>query len=318
LSVGTAAANGSISGGSSNSYVVAYDNNGTIGSLKHFVKLAGPFSFPIGDASSYTPISVTLASATLSSASITAYTKAAKIPGLSSAITNYLNRYWELTPSGMTGTISYSVTYTYNQSDIVGSETNLIPIKKSNGVWNKPSGTSFLNGVLMGAGSNNATTNALLWSSLSSFSSFSAVGNQGVVLPIELVSFKALAKDNVVELNWQTASEVENDFFTVERSFDGFDFRTIGIVDGAGNSSHTIDYELLDKDYGKAINYYRLKLTDFNGEETFSKIVSVDMSQNQFYFIKTLNSLGQEVDETAKGIVFDIYSDGSSVKRIQF
>jgi hypothetical protein len=42
------------------------------------------------------------------------------------------------------------------------------------------------------------------------------------------------------------------------------------------------------------------------------------MSKNQFYYLKSINSLGQEVDETAKGIVFDIYSDGTSVKRIQF
>ena len=144
-----------------------------------------------------------------------------------------------------------------------------------------------------------------------------SLDNMLVGLKIELVSFKALAKDNVVQLLWQTASEVENDFFTIERSKDGFDFRSIGTIDGAGNSSHTIDYELRDKDYEKAINYYRLKLTDFNGEETYSKIVSVDMSQNQFYYIKTINSLGQEVDESVKGIVFDIYSDGSSVKRIQ-
>lgn len=316
LSVGTAAANGSISGGSSNSYVVAYDNNGTIGSLKHFVKLVGTFSFPIGDPSSYSPISVTLASATLTSASITAYTKAEKIPGLSLSITNYLNRYWELTPSGIDGPL-YSVTYTYNQSDIVGSEANLIPIKKSGGIWNRPSGTSFLNGILMGVGSNNATTNVLLWNTLTSFSSYSAVGNQSIVLPTELISFKAIAQKSAVKLDWQTASEIDHDYFTVERSFDGIHFSPFTRVEGAGNSNLTINYSVNDYDYVNGINYYRLIQTDYNGEETISRIESVDMSIKQNYFIKTVNSLGQEVNHSYTGIVFDIYNDGTSVKRIQ-
>ena len=316
LSVGTAAANGSISGGSSNSYVVAYDNNGTIGSLKHFVKLVGTFSFPIGDPSSYTPISVTLASATLTSASITAYTKAEKIPGLSPSITNYLNRYWELTPSGIDGPL-YSVTYTYNQSDIVGSEANLIPIKKSGGIWNRPSGTSFFNGILMGVGSNNATTNVLLWNTLTSFSSYSAVGNQSIVLPTELISFKAIAQKSAVKLDWQTASEIDNDYFTVERSFDGIHFSPFTRLEGAGNSNQTINYSVNDYDYVNGINYYRLIQTDYNGEETISRIESVDMSIKQNYFIKTVNSLGQEVNHSYTGIVFDIYNDGTSVKRIQ-
>ena len=66
----------------------------------------------------------------------------------------------------------------------------------------------------MGTGLNAPSTNTVSWNTLSTFSSFSAVGDQSVVLPIELLSFKALAKDNVVQLLWQTASEVENDFFT--------------------------------------------------------------------------------------------------------
>ena len=63
---------------------------------------------------------------------------------------------------------------------------------------------------------------------------------------------------------------------------------------------------------------YLLIQTDYNGEETISRIESVDMSNKYVYFIKTINSLGQEVNETNKGIVFDIYSDGTSIKRIQF
>jgi hypothetical protein len=76
----------------------------------------------------------------------------------------------------------------------------------------------------------------------------------------------------------------------------------------------------MDTDFNRTVLYYRLKLTSFNGEETYSTIASVDMSQsqNQGVIIMTVNSLGQEVNETAKGIVFDIYSDGTSVKRIQF
>lgn len=92
----------------------------------------------------------------------------------------------------------------------------------------------------------------------------------GFNLPIELISFTATLNNNEVTLNWSTATERENDYFTVERSSDGSTFETIGKVDGAGNSQSLLKYSLLDSDPMHGVSYYRLKQTDFNGaSETF-------------------------------------------------
>ena len=138
-----------------------------------------------------------------------------------------------------------------------------------------------------------------------------------IVLPIELVSFEAIKLKNEVLVSWKTASEINNDYFEVERSFDGQHFTRIARLEGAGNSTHTINYTFKDKDFVKGVNYYKLIQTDYNGNETMSDIVAVDMNQNSETKIKTVNLYGQEVNEHFSGIVYDVYSDGSLVKRIQ-
>jgi len=94
-------------------------------------------------------------------------------------------------------------------------------------------------------------------------------------LPIQLISFSGEVVDNGVRLNWETASELRNDFFTIERSPSGEAFSSIGKVKGAGTTSQSNGYSLIDRDpiFGKG--YYRLKQTDFDGTATYSKIIFV-------------------------------------------
>lgn len=94
-------------------------------------------------------------------------------------------------------------------------------------------------------------------------------------LDIELTSFYASQLDASVQLYWTTASEINNDFFTVERSKDGSNFESIGSVNGAGNSSSEIDYSFLDNKIFNGIIYYRLTQTDYDGSVTFSEIAKV-------------------------------------------
>jgi hypothetical protein len=96
-------------------------------------------------------------------------------------------------------------------------------------------------------------------------------------LPIELLSFEAQQSGSGVLLKWQTASEINNDYFVVERSRNGEHFERVGDVDGHGNSTSTLYYSLLDERPYKGISYYRLKQTDFDGHSTFSKAVAVKM-----------------------------------------
>lgn len=96
------------------------------------------------------------------------------------------------------------------------------------------------------------------------------------VLPIELVSFLVNKRDNKVVITWRTATEINNDYFTVERSADGVRFESLGTVSGAGNSDVLRRYEYVDAHPVPGINYYRLKQTDYDGKFTYSDVVTVD------------------------------------------
>lgn len=98
------------------------------------------------------------------------------------------------------------------------------------------------------------------------------------ILPIELLSFSCLSVDNKkVLLKWSTASEINNDFFTIERSSDGQTFKGIMNIPGAGNSNAVLFYQTFDHDPVAGVNYYRLKQTDFDGKFTYSNIEAVNL-----------------------------------------
>ena len=320
LSLGNPSSNATLSGGSSSAYIVAYDNSGTIGSVKHFINSAAGtvYTYPIGDATNYTPFTFTLTTATLSNAYLTLYTKATKIAGLSSITNNYIARHWNMTESGFTSP-TYTISYNYVDGDIVGSETGMLPIKKSGSTWYKPTGSSFTNGTVQGTGSFTAASNLLSWSGLTTFSLVGGIVNAAVGLPIELISFKGNKLGNDNELTWTTASELNNDYFTVERTYDGINFEYIGKVNGAGNSTQNSDYFTTDYNVRPVINYYRLRQTDFDGKSTMSEVIAIDNStvETSKEVVMKTNVLGQEVNDQYRGMVVIVYADGSSVKIIQ-
>jgi hypothetical protein len=97
-------------------------------------------------------------------------------------------------------------------------------------------------------------------------------------LPIELLSFNAVCDDEKVNLNWATASETNNDYFTIEHSKDAQTWETVAVMPGAGNSNSTLNYSAIDNQPFSGYTYYRLKQTDYNGNYTYSDIVSVSCS----------------------------------------
>jgi hypothetical protein len=100
--------------------------------------------------------------------------------------------------------------------------------------------------------------------------------NCNIVLPIELISFTGENQDSYNLINWATASEINNDYFTLERSMDALNWEIAGIIKAGGTSTNkkTYDYKdyTIDKDQ---INYYRLKQTDLDGHFKYSEIISI-------------------------------------------
>ncbi len=95
-------------------------------------------------------------------------------------------------------------------------------------------------------------------------------------LPVVWRSFSAERVNNDVLLTWETAQEINNDHFGIERSEDGRHFYTLGEVDGAGNSTTPLAYQYLDKkvSYDQR-HYYRIKQVDYDGKHDYSAIVAI-------------------------------------------
>ncbi len=102
----------------------------------------------------------------------------------------------------------------------------------------------------------------------------------GLSLPIRLVDFKVKALNfNSVEISWQTATELNNNYFTIEKSENALDWDELTKIVGNGNSSSLINYSSHDYHPYNGISYYRLKQTDFDGNYTYSKIKSVQFNR---------------------------------------
>ena len=139
-------------------------------------------------------------------------------------------------------------------------------------------------------------------------------------LPIELLYFNGYVNDGFNLLEWTSATELNNDYYTVERSNDGFLWEVITTIDGAGNSVVPLRYTYRDYSYkSNDYNYYRLSQTDYNGEKETFKIIVVNNIDNKKTpnLLGVYNQYGQEVGEDYKGFVIYYYDDGSTKKVVK-
>ncbi len=104
-----------------------------------------------------------------------------------------------------------------------------------------------------------------------------ALGNQSTIvpLPIELLSFDGKFQVDHVNISWATSSEVNNDYFIIERADASLNWTTLTRVKGAGNSNTLLHYSEKDRNPLSGVSYYRLKQVDFDGTFKYSDVVSV-------------------------------------------
>jgi hypothetical protein len=119
-------------------------------------------------------------------------------------------------------------------------------------------------------------------------------------LPVELIHFDAQAAANrTADLHWQTASEINNNYFDVERSYDAIHWEWVGKVAGNGTTKQLTDYSFTDKSIATSQNmaYYRLKQVDYDGANEYTDIrsVSFTVKSNAFEIAAYPNPFNQEV-----------------------
>jgi hypothetical protein len=280
------------------------------------------YDFPFGNtlSGSYLPVSFNITTAGIGSSgsvSISTYpTVTSANPNnrpLPTGITQFINaftgnenapnvadRFWVFDVQNYTVQPTTTLTFSYRDSewDATAGSTNTISefelqAQRYNGTqWFAPVGTV------------NTTQNTVSSLGISNYNSVWILVRSNEPVPIELLKFEAnLNKNKQVLCSWATATEINNDYFTIERSIDGRVFEVIGKVEGAGNSSSIINYSFLDKNPHSNLSYYRLRQTDFDGQYSYSEIVSVNISDEAFVVYPNpatdevtiiLNEIGQE------------------------
>lgn len=115
------------------------------------------------------------------------------------------------------------------------------------------------------------------------------------VVPVKLTSFSGKSINNELQLNWTTATEVNNSHFEVLKSTNGIEFNSIGVVRSEGNGNENTNYQFYDKDPIAGTNYYQLKQVDNDGKYSIHKTIAVEHKKSNDSNIKLIGMSNNEV-----------------------
>lgn len=118
----------------------------------------------------------------------------------------------------------------------------------------------------------------------------------GTSLPIELIDFTVENQDSFINIQWVTASEVNNEWFEIQKSINGEEFYNVKKVRGAGNSNQRLQYNVKDYQLINGISYYRLKQTDYDGRYTYSNIKVVHIKNIIGLSISNITTDANKID----------------------
>ncbi|MEP7169674.1 MAG: T9SS type A sorting domain-containing protein, partial [Bacteroidota bacterium] len=177
-----------------------------------------------------------------------------------------VDRFWNITVSGATPPVP-NITFYCTAAEAAGvsqplrAQKWMFPVQS----WSYP---------VPGVSQNNPTLYSAQVVSSAVQTGWWTLSSQANPLPVEFLDFSVKCDGKDMKVFWNTASQTNNDHFTIERSADGNKFELLTIVKGAGNSSSANKYEVVDRSPLKGISYYRLSQTDFNGHTEVFKITS--------------------------------------------
>lgn len=246
--------------------------------------------FPIGNGINYRPLLLEYTTAPTSGGSIMAEFIATNpgnngLPQFDNGVfidKAGIDGYWKLTTGNGIAGGTYTASITASNFTSVFDYTELRLLVRTSNSWAVP-GTSVAN-----TGTN--TIPVLKRTGLTTANVEFGVGGDLNVnpLPVKLISFTADWQENRANLTWQTANEVNNKGFEIERSIDKINFETIGFEKGKGNTNKTVLYSFFDNVSNKNTTstfYYRLKQIDFDGLYKYSDIVLLNKKESQFDII---------------------------------
>lgn len=198
-----------------------------------------------------------------------------------------VDRWWDITPSA---TIQANVTFRYRGSENTLSATysgGAVGVQHWNGSnWESTIGAA--TAVSSGVG-------AVTANGLKSFSPY-IISTTLAPLPIELLNFDYACDDNGILFNWCTATETNNDYFTLWHSEDAINFKPVTTISGQGNSSEKKYYRFLLDSKELNSHYFRLSQTDFNGTRKEFKILYVADCIHKNEIVTITNSVSNQLE----------------------
>jgi hypothetical protein len=205
-------------------------------------------------------------------AAITSTTTAVGTAVDGTIIQERLTRIWRISEVGEVGTVSISFDFSGVGGSPLGSNLRLLIDRDGDGFADNditPIVGSVSNGIAVFSNVNFQNGDRF------------TLGNTNLLipLPIELISFTAQAVKAEVKLKWSTATELNNHFFTIQRSQNAEAWEDIIEVKGAGNSIERIDYETTDGMPYNGVSYYRLKQTDFDKQFSYSEVRRIEVTE---------------------------------------
>lgn len=267
---------------SSETYPVIIIRNATVTGAKNSSHVNGTvnkigdnaFTFPVGDGTFYSPISISAPSGTAAEFAATYNNFPYSNSTLGAGIDHIsAQEHWILDRLQTTNSVNVTLSWNTARS---GPVTYLPDLRVA-----RFSGTQWVNQGNGGTTGNTSAGTVTTSSVVADFSPFT-LGSSTTLnpLPISLLNFDAVPVSNFVKVSWTTTSELNNDYFLVQKSIDGINWSNIGNVKGAGNSEKLVKYNFNDMNPVNGVQFYRLQQFDINGEYEFTSVVAVRFNAN--------------------------------------
>ncbi|MGC4020762.1 MAG: T9SS type A sorting domain-containing protein [Cyclobacteriaceae bacterium] len=207
--------------------------------------------------------------------------------------------YWDTTISGTTPQANIALFWkdgcSSNITDVTSGSSQLLFVSSLNGTnWTKKSST-INTGSLACDNSTPASETGSISATMNSFGSYT-FGFLNSILAIKLISFSSENLKDKVKLNWVTAEESGVDFFRIEHSTDGINFKSIGELKAAGNGSRIVNYSLDHSFPSRGLNYYKLVEFELNKEKINHGVITVDYSGSTQPYQMYPNPIAKEED----------------------
>jgi hypothetical protein len=253
------------------------------GPMQKLTNTTGSFTFPVGDGTSYRSMAI-VPSSTDATTWTAKYTKASygtlAVEGSLDHVSSL--EYWNLDrPSG---SADATITLSWDANSAVDANfTELVVAHYKTGTSTWENASAIDGGHHTGDATAGTVRSDANWSTFSPFTLASTTANNP--LPVTLTYLNAACQEEKVNITWQTASELNADYFAVERSTDGYDWSVLGTVRAGGNSTSTLNYQWLDRNPTRSItSYYRLRQVDFDGVQELYGPISVTCEGNPAVF----------------------------------